>query len=297
VSDNYGHLLIKGYSIIQQYFCIVKIIARITDLVLYTSLFTACCALGLCMATEKLVTMSAPALFTHLHVLVFGSTLFVYNTPRVFRKNAKKNGRPYFFWYLLFFAVGLVMAGYGLVWLSWQMLLGCIVLGTFTFAYSWPLLPFKNKKRLRDFGWLKIFVLASVWTVSTSVLPILIAGKNIIDYPFEIMVRFAFIFTLCVVFDIRDMQADLKNNIYTLPHKVGLRNSYRLIQLNLLLFAFLSIIQYLHYPLEKRLAGALATAIITWLVVLYLRKHPSERAYLGLADGVMLVYTVLVLAP
>jgi len=187
------------------------------------------------------------------------------------------------------------MTGYGLVWLPWPLVIGCIILGSFAFAYSFPLLPFKDKKRLRDFGWLKILVLAGVWTISTSVLPILASGGNITEYPFEIMVRFAFIFTLCIVFDIRDMQADLQNNIYTLPHKVGIRNSYRLIKFTLLLFVILSIAQYLHYPFEKRLAGALATAIITWIVVVYLRKHPSERAYLGLADGVMLVYAALIL--
>ena len=190
------------------------------------------------------------------------------------------------------------MTVYGLIWLSPGMMVGCILLGTLTFAYSWPLLPLKNRKRIRDFGWLKIIVLASVWTIATSILPILTESKNIMDYPFEVLVRFAFIFTLCVVFDIRDMQKDLQNNIYTLPHKVGIRNSYLLINITLTLFAVLSIIQYFRYPsLGDRLAGALLTAIITWTVVLYLRKHPSERGYLGLADGVMLVYALLVLIP
>ena len=248
------------------------------------------------MATEKLLTMVSPPIFTHLHALIFGSTLLVYNTPRVFRKNIQKKPRPYFFAHLLFFLGGLFLTAYGLIWLPWPMIIGCLILGAFTFAYSWPLLPFIGKKRLRDFGWLKILVLASVWTIATSVLPIVTEGKHIADYPYEVMLRFAFIFTLCMVFDIRDMQADLQNNIYTLPHRVGITNSYRLIKCTLLLFAVLSIVQYLHYPLTERLAGALATAAITWLMVVYLRKHPSERGYLGLADGVMLVYAGLVLA-
>jgi 4-hydroxybenzoate polyprenyltransferase len=277
----------------------VKFVTRFIDLFLYTSLFTACCAMGLCMATEKLVTMSSPPLFSHLHALVFGSTLLVYNVQRVFPKGSavadKKKANPYYSWHFFFFSSGILMTAYGLFWLSWQMIAGCLILGAFTFAYSWPLLPFINKKRLRDFGWLKILVLACVWTIATSVLPILSDGKNIRDYPFEIMVRLAFIFTLCIVFDIRDMRADLQNNIHTLPYTVGIRNSYRLINVTLLLFALLSIAQYIHYPLNERLAGALATAIITWIVVLYLRKHPSERAYLGLADGVMLVYALLIL--
>lgn len=250
------------------------------------------------MATEKLIAGNAVMLFTHLHILVFGSTLLVYNTPRVLKRQALKKGRPYVAWYLSFFVVGLIMTIYGLSWLSVKMLVGCIVLGAFTFAYSWPLLPFANKKSIRDFGWLKILVLASVWTISTSVLPMLTMGKSIQDYPFEILARFAFIFTLCVVFDIRDMQADLLNNIHTLPHRMGIKNSYLLINITLAIFAMLSVIQYMHYPfLGGRLAAALVTAITTWLVVFYLRKHPTERGYMGLADGVMLVYALLVLVP
>lgn len=179
--------------------------------------------------------------------------------------------------------------------MPWQMMVVSSALGVFAFAYFLPVLPFKNKKRLRDFGWLKITVLASVWTTATSVLPILYLQKNIGDYPFEILLRFVFIFTLCIVFDIRDMRKDLQNNIHTLPHTVGVANSYHLINFTLTLFALLSIVQYIRYPHPGKLVGAMLTALITWLVVRYLRRRPSDRAYLGMADGVMLVYALLVL--
>lgn len=274
------------------------IINSIIDVLLYTSLFTASCAVGLCMATEKLLFVNSIPLITQLHVLIFGSTLLVYNSPRVLKRRSAIGSQPYRFWYRFFFITGLLMTMYGLSWLPVQILIGCIVLGAFSFAYSWPLLPFTNGKRLRDFGWLKILVLAGVWTIATSVLPILSAGKNVSDYPFEILVRFALIFTLCLIFDIRDIQADLQNNIHTLPHKMGERNSYLLINLTLFLFTVLSVLQYLHYPyLGFRLAAALITAGITEVVAYYLRKHPTERGYMGLADGVMLVYAVLVLLP
>src|ERR1700744_4348164 len=125
------------------------------------------------MATEKLFTGHPPPPLTHLHTLIFGSTLLVYNIPRVLKKRRLTVRAPYFIWYLLFFLAGLVITVYGLSSLSLKMFAGYIILGAFTFAYSWPLLPFKHKKSLRDFGWIKIIVLASVWTISTSVLPIL----------------------------------------------------------------------------------------------------------------------------
>jgi 4-hydroxybenzoate polyprenyltransferase len=281
---------------IQQYFCSVKFFLRIIDVLLYTSLFTACCATGLCMATEKLINGAAPSLYSHLHPLVLGSTLLVYNAPRIFRKQATQKIQPLRVWYYFFFFAGFAMVIPGLYSLSWQIMIGCLVLGMFTFSYSLPLLPFKNKKRLREFGWLKISVLAGVWTIATSILPIVYHQKLVADFPFEILLRLVFIFTLCIVFDIRDMSTDMEQKIHTLPHKIGLHNSYLLMNITLALFVVLSGLQYVRYMHTFRLAGALITAMATWLVIAYLRRHPSDRAYLLLADGVMLLYAVLVLS-
>ena len=275
----------------------MKALTRFADLVLYTSVFTALCALGLCMATERLILAHSPSLFSSLHVLVLGSSLLVYNTPRIIRRSntgdpAKQPFRP---WYFFLFFAGLAMAVAGLYRQPAQLQLSSVVLSLFAFAYFLPLLPFKNKRRLRDFGWLKIIVLAGVWTTATSILPMLYWHKNISSYPAEILIRLFFIFTLCVIFDIRDIRADISNHINTLPNKVGLRNSYRLINITLLLFVGLSLLQYTRYPSPSRLIGALLTAVLTKIIVIHLRKHPSERAYLFLADGVMLVYAGLVL--
>ena len=249
------------------------------------------------MATERLINNSPPLLFNRLHILVFGSALLVYNTPRIIRKPNFEHAKSiqYRYWYFFFFFTGLVLTITGLITQRLQVQLSAMLLGVFAFAYFLPLLPFENKKRLRDFGWLKIIVLASVWTMATSVLPMLYWQKNIGNYPFEILVRLVFIFTLCVIFDIRDMRADQINNINTLPHKVGIKNSYRLINVTLGLLVMLSIIQFIRYPFVERFTSAILTAIITWIVAFYLKKRPSERAYLLLADGVMLLYAMFIL--
>jgi 4-hydroxybenzoate polyprenyltransferase len=198
-------------------------------------------------------------------------------------------------WHYLFFSIGVVMCVASLFFLSPKIFKACLVLGALSFAYSLPLLPFRNKKRIKDFGWVKILVLTSVWTIVTSVLPILYWDKLIMDYPFEILIRFVFLFILCVAFDIRDMQTDLEADIFTLPNLIGLKNSYRVMDASLLLFALLSVMQYIRYPSLVRLAGEIITAILTKLVIEYTRKYPSDKAYLGLVDGMMLVYAMLVL--
>ena len=248
------------------------------------------------MVTEQLIT-AHPRLITPVHALVFGSALLVYNTQHIINWQRYVAGmrsklKP---WYFLFFNIGIILVAISLFWLSRQVLFACLILGLLSFAYSWPLLPFANRKRLREYGWLKILVLTGVWTTVTSVLPILCNHKNISDYPFEIMLRFVLMFTLCLLFDIRDMTTDMQNNIDTIPNKVGLRNAYRLINCTLVTFVLLSALQYVRYPLPQRLAGAFLTALCTRFVVTYLRKHPTHKGYLAYADGMMILYTLLVL--
>ena len=249
------------------------------------------------MATEQLINSSPPPIVTNLHVLVFGSSLLVYNTQHIIKWQGYISGIDKVMrgWYFLFFSIGMVMVFTSVFRLSGEILVACVILSLFTFAYSWPILPLKSKKRLREYGRIKILVLTGVWTIVTSILPVLYSNKRITDYPFEILLRFTFIFTLCMIFDIRDMQQDMDSNIATIPNKVGISNSFRIINGSLLLFVGLSVLQYLHYPVAGRLAGAAITAIATRVVVSYLYKHPSGKAYLFLADGVMILYALLIL--
>ena len=273
---------------------------KLLDLILYSSVFTACCATGLCCATELLINHETPYLFNRLHILVFGSALLVYNVHHAAKKKTIVYGLASVTprakeLYTLFTVVGLGMTIYGLWGISQGMLAACLVLGVLSFAYSFPILPIRHGRKLREIGWLKIIDLAGVWTIVTSVLPMVYWQKHLTDYPFEILLRFTFIFTLCIIFDLRDMQTDAVNHINTLPNKIGANRSYRLIDVTLMLFVLLSVLQYMHFPIWQRLAGAIFTAITTRMVGAYLMRYPSDRGYMLLADGVMLVYAFSVL--
>ncbi|MGN6569412.1 MAG: hypothetical protein ACTHJ0_15740 [Flavipsychrobacter sp.] len=278
-----------------------KVINRLVEWILYTSLFAACCAVGLSMATERLVIGYIPPLFTSLHFFVFGATLLVYNTHHIIKKSSAKLSDIYIwtqhfkFWHYFLCVAGFLMCAISLFWLSWKIWVGCIVLGLLSFAYSIPMLPFKAKKRIRDFGWIKITVLTSVWTIVTGILPMLYWDKPIMEYPYEILMRFVFMFTLCVAFDIRDMQTDLEADIYTLPNLIGLKNSYRLINTAIVVFVLLCIIQYMRYPVLPRFIADLLAAFFTKIAIEYSKRYPSDKVYLGLIDGMMLLYAILIL--
>ncbi len=273
---------------------------RLTDWILFTSIFAALCAVGMCIATEKLVLGGAPDAMTPLHLMLFSSTLMVYNLHFILRTNAEVNEKHWSkyrsMWHWLMVVFGSVGLLFSLFQLSAEILLWCVVIGVFSFMYSFPLLPFANKRRLKDYGWGKIISLVAVWVIATSVLPILYWHKNITDYPFEILIRTSLMLALCIAFDIRDMQADAQKNIQTIPNRIGAARSYTLIDISIVIFAACSIIQYFRYPHDGRLIAALITALAIKTVMLYVKKHPSDKVYLGLVDGMMLFYSLLIIA-
>lgn len=254
------------------------------------------------MATERLVNEAQPDVVSRLHALVFGCSLLVYNIhPAVKKRVSDKVGLPRLTRhhqpvFIALSVAGIVIGSFGLPVLSAGMVMACGVLGFISFAYTLPILPFKNKRRIRDIGWLKILSLTSVWTIVTSVLPTLFWKHSIADYPFEILLRGLFIFTLCIIFDIRDMQTDSMSRINTLPHMLGLRNTYRLMNGLLLAFIGVEVLQYLRHPLWYRMTAVIITAIVTRAVAAWLKNRDADWEYTLYADGLMLLYSLLVLA-
>lgn len=273
---------------------------RFSNWLLYTSLFAACCATALCVATEQSL-LGAWSFFTPLHVFIFCSTLVVYNTHYIIKKTDPNVSDRYCWstehkgWHIVFLIAGIVGCAISVFYLSSTILLACIVLGCLSFAYSIPLLPFKNKKRIKDFGWVKILVLTTVWTIVTTVLPILHYGEQLSNYIFELVIRFTFMFTLCAAFDIRDMQTDMNEGIATLPNLIGLKGTYWTMSVSMIAFLLMAVMRFLLNGNRGLLIAELVVALFTKLVIDYAKKHPSDRAYLGLVDGMMLVYALLVI--
>lgn len=136
--------------------------------------------------------------------------------------------------------------------------------------------------------------LTLVWTIVTSVLPLLYHGLHPFDFPLEILIRFLFIFPLCIAFDIRDMPADTNQGITTLPGKLGIRKSVRLIYLLIALFLCGCLGQHLRFPDTARLVGSMAIGLLTIPVIRYCIRYPSDKNLLGMTDGMMLLYGIVI---
>lgn len=280
---------------------LLKKLDRLVQFLFFTSIFSAACALVLCWASECLFVGKKTQLFSVLHVFVVAGTLVVYNVHYLIKKftaplsdqNAWVQGNKHFNY--IFLGLGLLLSGifaFQLPSIMWPI---CLVLALLSFAYSLPFLPFKNKHRLKDYGWLKIFLLSVVWTCVTALLPLVYHQQILSHYPFDILLRFVFLFILCLAFDIRDRAVDLEAGILTIPNRMGLAKTYRLIAILCILYILLAFVQYFRFGFEDRLVIHLLTAISTFGAIHFVGRHPSDKNYILFIDGQMLLNGLLIL--
>ena len=101
-------------------------------------------------------------------------------------------------------------------------------------------------------------------------------------------------FVLCLLFDIRDIEIDRRENINTIPVLLGKRESYFLAYIVLVVFIILSVLQFFYYDDKGVLIAMLLSALITFYTAELSKKTNSDFVYLAGIDGMMLLQASLV---
>ncbi|RYZ25729.1 MAG: hypothetical protein EOP49_44255, partial [Sphingobacteriales bacterium] len=247
------------------------------------------------MATEKLLAGHTVELFSSLHGFVVANTLCIYNLHYYIKRlppgvSDRADWSAEHKWvHPLLIAAGGLLSFICLFTLPLKVIAVSVGLGVLSLGYSLPVLPFPRKKRLKDWGILKLILLSLVWTCVTVMMPMFYYNKSFRAYEVEFLLRFVFMLPLCIAFDIRDMETDKENSIYTMPNAIGLKRSFQLMNLCLLLFIGLAVWQCFRYPVLSRLLSAFAIVILTKAMLHYSRKVNSDIFYLLFIDGMMLV--------
>jgi len=167
-----------------------------------------------------------------------------------------------------------------------------------TIFYSLPIFKTENKIfRLREIPYLKIFLIAFVWSYSTILLPIIQFGyefkSGIIIAMF--LERFFFIFAIAIPFDIRDIEADKQAGLKTIPILLNKKNSMTISYLSLFFSFFISFFHYL--TLNKAfIVLAIGISILITFLFLGVNKIRNFPYYYNLVlDGTLLLQGLLVL--
>lgn len=253
----------------------------------------------MCMETNILLHL--PLNHLSFYLFVFGATLVQYNLHYFFKTTAVTNSKR-LAWSLnnqdvhkFLIACGLILIVYSLFSFQLRHFIILLILGALAFLYSFPFLPFTNRKRIKDFGLFKIITLALLWTLVTVWFPADQTNLSGLSFQLIFIRRFIFIFILCLLFDIRDTEIDRKQNIATLAVKIGIKRSYILCYLLLLLFAVLSVIQFIYLPDWVELSAMMLSAAATIATIEFSKKNNSDVVYLACIDGMMLIQAVLVI--
>ncbi len=266
--------------------------------ILFGNIFISLCAIALCIETSLLLQL--PFNNISFYFFVAGATVVQYNLHYLVKTTAVM-GSERLSWslqnknlHIVLFIIGCIFIIISLFSFRLQHFFILLILGAIAFLYSFPALPFGKKKRIKDYGFLKIITLALFWTLVTVWFPVSDLSVNRTLYLFIFAKRFVFMFVLCLLFDVRDIDVDSSENINTLPVIVGRKKSYNIARAMVLVFLILSYVQYVLFPETGVFLAMILSALATFIVLELSRKIKSDFFYLAGIDGMMLLQAILV---
>ena len=271
-----------------------------------SNIFISLAAVSLTFATQVQLGMQ-PQFHPYL-LLIFFATLFDYNVHRLITVitnkealNSQKHRWVKQHLYLFYLLVATSVIGFlcTIFYADPKVLVTLAPISLITLFYSVPV--FKNKKsifRLREIPCLKIFLISFVWSVSTIFLPIIQSARTFTKATILVMLleRFLFVFAITIPFDIRDMQADTRQRLKTIPLLIGKKNSMIVANTALILFLAVCVLHYNSFGLMWLNCAFSLSAVSTLFFMNNKRLQATQYYHYGILDGTMLLQGLFVLA-
>lgn len=219
---------------------------KVLDFIFFTNIFVAVATVSLTI--ETLLLLNIPVTFTPLMLVIFFATVCDYCFHNIVSKKtiSEENSNGTHIWLLnnknIFTGV-FIFSCLGLFFFSCfiplRVFFALVPVAIIALAYSLPVIRMKNKKiTFKEIPGIKIFLVAISWSLVTVVLPLIYREKQILtpDVILLFIQRLLFVFSACMVFDIRDIRSDNEAGIKTLSVIIGEKRSLMLSNGTLLLF-------------------------------------------------------------
>ncbi|HKC67780.1 MAG TPA: UbiA family prenyltransferase [Bacteroidia bacterium] len=239
--------------------------------------------------------------------IIFFATMLEYNFHRLitlwFRKEILadekytwlRNNIPAFYTIMIFSVLGFFAA---LVFAKTQVIIILLPIGLITIFYSLPIFKIKKKLfRLREISILKIFLISSIWALSTVLLPVIQSDKSFDKINILLMLteRMLFVFAITIPFDIRDIESDRNAKLKTIPLLMGEKKALQMAIFSLILFAVLCIAHYIKTPLLYTLPALIISAVTTFIFMVNNKLKKTTYYYYGILDGTMFFQGLMVI--
>lgn len=278
------------------------LLEKFINLILFGNFWIAACAVAMTWQTEGLLFGQIE--WTILTSFVFFSTLFLYAIHRIvglvkvkpFLEKYRYAVIYRFRNHIKFYAfAGGVGALYCFFYLSFANQLLLVVPSILSLGYVLPFV--KGKKRLRDFDYIKIFLIAIVWGVITVLMPILERTTQLAPSHFLILLeRMFFVFAITLPFDIRDLKIDAHIDVKTIPAIIGIKKTKRLGVICLFFTVVLTVLNWQLGTYNVLTLGAITLSCAsTGLLINYSDQTDDDYFFTGLMDGTMIFQFLLVM--
>ena len=277
-----------------------KYLRQILDLLLFSNIFIALCAVAQGMVTYQLLQIEPDK---HVLGLLFFSTLALYNFSILLTKPDKPQNSTLirvqwiFSHYRLMITLTIISV-FSIIplalFLSTSSKILLLSLGLISMSYSLPLFTIEEKRfGLRNIPGIKLFLIAIVWALSVVLLPILEAESNqgiqisINDTILLISKRFLFIAAITVPFDIRDLFDDKLKELKTIPVLFG--EKWALLICQGFLIIYLILLFFFNKQFDSNFLGLTLTIILTGWLIFKSKWKKNEYYYFLYLDGTMAV--------
>jgi 4-hydroxybenzoate polyprenyltransferase len=161
-------------------------------------------------------------------------------------------------------------------------------------GYALPL--FTKKKRIRDFPFVKIFLIAVIWSWVSSWVPLLDSNFNNSEKMWLCLDRALFIFAITIPFDVRDLKVDETTHVKTIPGAIGVSRALQLAYISLLIAFFICFLLYKQnmYSTGMLVGTFISYSFTGWLIHLTNQKR-SDYFYSGILDGTMISHALIII--
>jgi len=211
---------------------------RLLKILIETNLFISIAAIAFLWANIYILDLNNEC-FVILTLQVFFSTWFVYQISRwvYFKKGQYTNQEELVVqWFQKYPKFNeFTIYGSGIVtiiltcFLKWKTIAVLCFIGGISVLYPFQILkPFGITTRLRDFPFIKIFLIALVWSATSVILPATESAINFNerkDIYIVFFAQFIFILFITLPFDINDSKVDKTSDIKTIPSVFGVGTS------------------------------------------------------------------------
>ncbi len=267
---------------------------------IYSNLWIAAGAVALCLQTRYLIT--GKLIFSDFAIFAFFSTLLLYGVHRLVGLKKVKQQQARFAiiarfkpWLIGSSIVSAIVCGWLFLQFSFELKLAMVFPAMAAAGYAIPLFP--KQKRLRDFSYVKIFLIALSWGMVTVILPAM-EFHLFPNVPVAVIFleRCCFIFAIALPFDIRDLFIDKADGVITLPGKFGVNAAKNMAYTALALmlgFGWLNV-ELDAYTFANWL-GLCSSGLLTAGLIYFAKEEKSDYYFTGLIDGMLLVQLPLMM--